>query len=140
MAPPPKWKDEYLRIAAHACRLGATDADVADMFHVSVRTLQYWKADKPGLVEAMRVAKDEADARVERSLYERAIGYEHPEIDIRVVGGQIVQTEIRKHYPPDTTAAIFWLKNRQPRRWRDRTTTEHTGEGGGPIRVYEVPI
>jgi hypothetical protein len=48
-------------------------------------------------------------------------------VDIRVVGGDIVQTPIRKFYPPDTTAAIFWLKNRAPAQWRDKQEIEHSG-------------
>jgi hypothetical protein len=28
-----------------------------------------------------------------------------------------------ERYPPDTAAAIFWLKNRQPKHWRDKVET-----------------
>lgn len=31
------------------------------------------------------------------------------------------QTPLTKHYPPDTTACIFWLKNQKPKEWHDRT-------------------
>ena len=134
MARPDKWKDEYLRIVEHACKLGATDAEVADMLQVSLRTLNYWKIDRPELMQAMKVGKAEADDRVERSLFARANGYEHEEVDIRVVGGEIVQTPLRKYYPPDTTAAIFWLKNRRQAEWRDIKAVELSGANGGAIQ------
>jgi hypothetical protein len=66
------------------------------------------------------------------------MGYEHDEVDIRVVSGEIVQTPIRKIYPPDTTAGIFWLKNRQKAQWRDRIDTELSGKDGGPIQTEEL--
>lgn len=139
MARPEKWKDEYVRIAEHACKLGATDIELADMLGISVRTLNYWKADRPELAQAMVVAKEVADDRVERSLFARANGYEHDEVDIRVVANAIVQTPIRKYYPPDTTAAIFWLKNRKPKEWRETKAVELTGANGGPVVVSTSP-
>jgi hypothetical protein len=57
-------------------------------------------------------------------------------MDIRVVQGEIVQTPIRKFYPPDTTAAIFWLKNRKPGEWRDKQELEHTGS----VTIQASPI
>lgn len=60
-------------------------------------------------------------------MFSRAIGYEHDEVDIRVVQNTIVQTPIRKYYAPDTTAGIFWLKNRRPDKWREKQELEHSG-------------
>ncbi len=51
-------------------------------------------------------------------MFARATGYEHDEVDIRVIDRKVVQTKIRKFYPPDTAAAIFWLKNRRKEEWR----------------------
>ena len=62
-----------------------------------------------------------------------SMGYEHDETDIRVVDKEIVMTPIRKIYPPDTTAAIFWLKNRRPEQWRETKAVELTGAQGGPV-------
>lgn len=119
MARPSKYKPEFQEQAAKLCQLGATDVEIADFFSVDVRTLYRWKGEFPEFCQALKVAKEVADERVERSLFARANGYEHDEVDIRVVSGEIVQTQIRKFYPPDTTAAIFWLKNRRPETWRD---------------------
>ena len=130
MARPSKYKSEFIEQAAKLCKLGATDIEIADFFEVNVATLYRWKNEYPEFCESLKVSKAVADDRVERSLFARANGYEHEEVDIRVVNGEIVQTPIRKLYAPDTTACIFWLKNRRPEEWRDKveTITEHTGE------------
>jgi transcriptional regulator with XRE-family HTH domain len=119
------YRPEFAKMAEQACRAGFTDIELADLFGVSVRTIGNWKNDHEEFLAALKPGKAEADARVERSLYARATGYEHDEVDIRVIEGQIVKTEIRKYYPPDTAAAAFWLKNRAG--WRDKTETEHSG-------------
>lgn len=133
MARPTKYKPEFSAQAAKLCALGATDAQLADFFEVSVSTINLWKVQHPEFSESIKVPKEAADTRVEQSLYRRAMGYEHDEVDIRVVAGGIVETPIRKHYPPDTTAAIFWLKNRNPAQWREKIENVHTGPDGGPI-------
>lgn len=127
MARPSKYKPEFAAQAEKLCALGATDAQLADFFEVAVSTVALWKVEHKEFSDAIRVPKAEADDRVEQSLYRRAMGYEHDETDIRVVAGQVVMTPIRKHYPPDTTAAIFWLKNRRGAEWRDKQEHEHTG-------------
>lgn len=129
MARPSKYKPEFVKQAEKLCALGATDIELADFFEVNVATLYRWKNEHPEFCEALKVSKEIADDRVERSLFARANGYEHDEVDIRVVGGGIVTTPIRKFYPPDTTACIFWLKNRRPDLWRDKVEqdTNHSG-------------
>jgi hypothetical protein len=116
---PTAFKPEFVEQAEQLCKLGATDQEVADFFKVSARTLYRWKGENEQFCQALKSGKVAADERVERSLYSRAIGYEHEEVDIRVIDHAIVQTPIRKYYPPDTTAAIFWLKNRRGQDWRD---------------------
>jgi hypothetical protein len=127
MARPTEYDPDYARQAEKLCRLGATDQELADFFDVSARTIYRWKGEYDEFCQALKTGKVEADDRVERSLYARANGYEHDEVDIRVVDKEIVQTQIRKYYPPDTTAAIFWLKNRRPAEWRDKQEIEHQG-------------
>lgn len=127
MARPSKYKPEFVEQASKLCALGATDIEIADFFGVTTVTLWRWKGEYPEFCNALKVAKEEADQRVERSLFARANGYEHNEVDIRVVDHAIVKTPIRKYYAPDTTACIFWLKNRQPTKWRDKAEVEHSG-------------
>jgi transposase-like protein len=126
---PTLYQPEFAAKARELCEQGATDQELADFFEVSARTLYRWKNSHPDFCQALKASKEPADERVERSLFERATGYERDEMDIRVVGGKIVQTTVRKFYPPDTTAAIFWLKNRRPDLWRDKTDVEATLKG-----------
>ena len=132
---PTKYKSEYVEQATKLCMLGMTDAEMAAFFDVSESTLNLWKDGHPEFSEAIKKGKANADADVASRLFHRAMGYDHPEDDIRAVNGEIVITPTIKHYPPDTTAAIFWLKNRQRDKWRDRVEQEHTGKDGGPIET-----
>ena len=138
MARPTKFKPEFIGQAEKLCKLGATDIEIADFFEVDVRSIYRWKGENEAFCQALKAGKAESDDRVERSLFARANGYEHDEVDIRVVDHTIVQTPIRKHYPPDTTAAIFWLKNRRPEQWRELKAMELTGANGGPMQFARV--
>lgn len=131
---PTLYKPEYAKQAQKLYELGATDAQIADFFEVTISTVALWKVQHKQFSDAGRIAKEVADARVEESLYRRAMGYEHDEVDIRVVAGEVVQTPIRRYYPPDSTAMIFWLKNRQKDKWRDKQEVEHSG-GVKVVRV-----
>ena len=140
MARPTNFKQEYIEQGQKLCKLGATDIEIADFFKTDIRTLYRWKTENEEFRHALKMAKEECDDRVEQSLYSRAMGYEHDEVDIRVVDHAIIQTPIRKYYPPDTTAAIFWLKNRKPKQWRETKAVELTGKDGGPVVVSANPV
>jgi hypothetical protein len=114
---PPTYKKEYAAQAAKLCALGATDQDIADFYGVTTRTVCRWKITHPEFCHALTINKGDYDDHVERSLAMRAIGYSHPDVDIRVVDGVIVQTPITKYYPPDTKAALAWLYNRRKGQW-----------------------
>lgn len=129
MGRPSKYRPEFVEQAQKLCKLGATDLEIADFFGITVRTLFRWKNDYDDFCHALNESKAIPDERVERSLFHRAIGYEHDEIDIRVIDHKIVKTPIRKYYPPDTTACIFWLKNRRPDLWRDKREETPPTEG-----------
>lgn len=128
MARPSKYDPKFPEQARKLCLLGATDLEIADFFGVSVASLYRWKNEHPAFCEALKEAKAEADKRVEESLYHRALGYSHDAVKIFMPAGatEPVHAPYREHYPPDTTAAIFWLKNRQPDRWRDKHEVEVT--------------
>ena len=120
MARPSKYKEEYNEQAYKLCLLGAIDKDLADFFDVNIDTIHEWKKVYEGFSESLKRAKDESDAKVVKSLYQRAIGYSHPEDKIMQYEGTPLIVPTTKHYAPDTTAAIFWLKNRQPDKWREK--------------------
>lgn len=137
---PSKYKAEFPRQAAKLCAFGATDEDLADFFDVSVTTITTWKNTHPRFLSAITKAKQIADEEVEKSLYQRAIGYSHEDVDIKSValgnnqGSEIVQTPITKHYPPSEVACIFWLKNRQKDKWRDRADVVLQNPDGSALR------
>ena len=135
MARPTSYKPEYAKQAEVACRLGATDRDLAELFQVSTVTLNTWKVQFPEFLNSLKQDKAIADARVERSLFQRAVGYSHEEDDIRVIENQIVVTPTIKHYPPDTTACIFWLKNRMPEQYR---ANPEDGGGNGADKLADA--
>lgn len=135
---PSSYRPEYAEQALKLARLGATDAQMADFFGVSEQTLNNWKRRESTFFESLKAGKLLADAEVAHSLFQRATGYEHDDLDLRVIGGKLRKTKIRKIYAPDTTAAIFWLKNRQPEKWRDVLKAELTGKDGGPIETHEL--
>lgn len=120
MGRPSKYKPEFPQQAMKLCKLGATDRELADFFQVTESTLNLWKSEHPEFSESLKRGKAESDARVEQSLYRRALGYSHDAVKIMTVGNEVQQVPYVEHYPPDTTACIFWLKNRQPDQWRDK--------------------
>jgi hypothetical protein len=117
---PTKYKDEYAEQVKKLCDLGATDRQLADFFKVAESTINLWKLEHPEFSESLKLGKEVPNNNVERSLYNRALGYSHETEDIRVIENEIVITSIIKHYPPDSTAAIFFLKNRKPKDYKDK--------------------
>lgn len=115
---PTKYREEYDRMAYKACQLGATDNDLAELFDVCEKTINNWKESYPSFLQSLKTSKADLDARVERSLYERATGYSHPEDKIFNNNGEPMVVSTEKHYPPDTGACVVWLANRQPDRWK----------------------
>jgi hypothetical protein len=135
MGRPTAYKPEYAEQAQKLCQLGATDVELADFFEVAVRTIANWQTRHPEFLQALKAGKDVADERVERSLYHKAIGYTFDAVKIFNHQGAALEVPYREHVPPDTTAAIFWLKNRRPKDWRERVVNELVGADGGPIQV-----
>ncbi|OZI74574.1 terminase [Bordetella genomosp. 12] len=132
---PSAYQEEYAVWAEKLAKLGATDADLADAFGVTEVTVNTWKKRRPEFSLALKRGKALADAEVADRLYQRALGYTHAEDDIRVCDGVIVTTPTTKHYPPDTVACIFWLKNRRPDLWRDKPDPTNDDNAPPPVKV-----
>ena len=116
---------------------GLTNDQLAVALNVSTSTVKNWKSPKnetfwPEFLTAIKSGKSLSDDKVERSLWERAIGYEHEDVHITAYEGDVTETPIVKHYPPDTAAAFIWLKNRRPEKWRDR---REIGVDGNTVSV-----
>lgn len=125
----PTYKPEYSAMAEKIALLGATDKDLAEVFDVCETTINAWKRDYVEFREALKKGKTIADATVAQRLYQRATGYSHEAVKIvaDAKSGAEHIVPYTEHYAPDTTACIFWLKNRQKEKWRDKTETEHSG-------------
>lgn len=118
---PSKYQPSFVVQAKKLAELGATDREVADFFEVDERTLNRWKHEHEDFCQSLRVGKEAADARVIQSLYRKAIGYEQDAVKIAVnAQGEVTQVPFIERHAPDTTAAIFWLKNRASADWRDK--------------------
>ncbi|MDP2432588.1 MAG: hypothetical protein Q8O33_11205 [Pseudomonadota bacterium] len=114
---PTQYRAIFAAQAEAFCLLGADDAKLAEMFEVTAKTINTWKQRHPDFLQSLKNGKDIADAKVAAALYKSAIGAHFTEED-RVVGDQVVT--LKKQLAPEVLAQIFWLKNRQPKHWRDR--------------------
>jgi hypothetical protein len=111
----------FIDVAKRMAYLGATDQDLAVAFGVTIKCVMEWRAKHPQFGDALKLGKNEADQRVERSLYQKAVGYSYDSVKIFMPAGakKPVIVPYVEHVPPDTTAGVFWLKNRDPAHWRD---------------------
>lgn len=136
---PTQYRAEYADLARKFCLLGATDADLARSFEVGEATVNRWKLAHPEFCASIKAGKEEADANVAKSLYRRALGYTHPAVKIFCNAGEVTEAPYTERYPPDTTAAIFWLKNRKPEVWRDKQDVEHAGALSIRVEYEDTP-
>jgi hypothetical protein len=125
MGRPPKYKAEFAEQAAKLAGLGATDDQIADFLGIALSTFYAWRNSRNDFSDAIKSAKDVADERVERSLYQRAVGYQTDAVKIMQYEGKEILIPYRENVQPDVTAQIFWLKNRRKDQWRDRQDHEH---------------
>jgi hypothetical protein len=137
---PTKYQAAYAKQVHKLCLLGATDVEIARFFEVSETTINTWKQKHPPFARALRTGKTMADAEVASRLYERAVGYSHPEEKIMQHEGKVIRARTTKHYPPETQAGSLWLRNRQPDKWRDKIDHELAGAGGGPIEFRRTQL
>lgn len=129
-----KYKNEYAEQAYRLCILGYTDDDLAKYFEVVEKTINNWKEQFPDFLQSLKRGKEEADCDIAFSLYNRAKGMSYIEqvafkCKETIYGGDgkrlkdievIKVAEVTKHVPPDPVSMIYWLKNRQRGRWKDK--------------------
>lgn len=125
---PTEYEPSFAVEAEKLSKLGATDFELADFFEVSTRTIQRWRIQHEEFCRAVKVGKEFADERVEKSLYNRAVGYSFESEKLFNFQGEIVRGTTVEHVPPDAGAAMNWLKNRKSEAWKDKRETEHSGE------------
>lgn len=140
---PLEYKPEFAEQARKLCTLGATDREIADFFEVSTPTIWRWAHRFDEFCNALKAGKDACDDRVERSLYNRAIGYSFDAVKIFMPKGSQspVYAPYVEHVPPETGAASLWLTNRRRETWRNKQQHEHSGLDGSPLTpVINVTI
>ena len=120
-------KESLIKLEGWA-RDGLTDEQIAHNIGISRKTLSDWKNKYGDISDTLKKGKEVVDIQVENALLKRALGYEFVEVTKELAEtGLIVTKKVTKQQAPDTTAAIFWLKNRKPNEWRDKSQTELSG-------------
>ena len=123
-------EDGLLKIQGWATD-GLIEKQIAKNMGVSIRTLINWKNKFPELAKALSRGKDVADREVENALHKRALGYWVTETKTTILpDGDVKTEETYRHIVPDTTAQIFWLKNRKPDQWREKNDLTLTPSNG----------
>lgn len=125
---PSAFNEKLKIIAVNLAKEGKTLTEIAKIFKISRTTLYIWLGKHEDFEKELREASNMADELVEASLFRRSQGYSHPEEKLFQYEGQVVRAKTIKHHPPDVTACIFWLKNRQPERWREKHDVELLGK------------
>lgn len=123
---------EGLTLIEGWARDGLTHEQIASNMGVSESTLYNWKNDHLEILEALKRGREVADYEVENALFKRATGFRYVEVTKE---GGVVTKEVTKEVAPDTTAAIFWLKNRKPSEWRDKQELNLQGDLGIRVEV-----
>lgn len=139
MAKYEKWlEQEGLLLIEGWARDGLTDEQIAGNMGVSRSTLNSWKDRYPDILDALKKGKEIVDRQVENALLKRALGYEYEEIKEKYEFGELSErTVTKKQVAPDTTAQIFWLKNRKPKDWRDKQERfDNTAEDNDMVKQF----
>ena len=119
-------------------RDGLTDEQIAKKMGINRDTLYSWKKNYPDISDTLKRGKEVVDRQVENALLKRALGYEYEEVKEKFENGICVERTItKKEVVADTTAQIFWLKNRKPDEWRDKPEAEQST--GGITIVNNIP-
>ena len=117
-------KDKLILIQGMA-RNGLTQQQIANNLGISIDTLIENKKKYSEFNDALKKGKEVVDFEVENALLKRALGYEYEE---ETYENGILTKKVKKHVAPDTTAQIFWLKNRKPNTWKDKVETDEDRE------------
>lgn len=115
--------DEGLLLISGWARDGLTDKQIASNIGINETTLNRWKKDHLPIMQVLKESKEIADRQVENALHKTALGFYYNEETVTNQGEVVT---VRKYSKPNTTAQIFWLKNRKPANWRDKQEIEQT--------------
>lgn len=126
MAKIDEWlKEDKLILLEGWARDGLTNEQIAKNIGIIPNTLYTWINKKKEIKESLKKGKEVVDFEVENALLKKALGYTITLHKQKVTkDGDVVDTEEEMHVPPDTTAQIFWLKNRKSDKWRDKVVDD----------------
>lgn len=134
---PTKYDESYNEQGYKLCLLGFTDIELAEFFNVVEDTINEWKRVHPEFSVSVNRGKAIADAEVAQSFHKRAVGYSYEEETYE--GGELTKTVV-KEMAPDSGAALNWLKNRQPNKWRDKHVLSNDPDNPLPqVTVFQLP-
>lgn len=135
---PTGYREEYNAIALRVCAMfGATDEDLAKVFDTTVNPINEWKRKNPDFRDAIHKGKEMFDTgKVEDSLLKRALGYQIEEVhQEKDAEGNVTGEKVVKKWVISDTAILFWLKNRNPKRWRDLKAVELSNKDGEAFKT-----
>lgn len=137
-----KWEQvkEKLILVEGWARDGLTDEQIANNLNIATSTFYEYKKEHSEFSEALKKGKEVVDYEVENALLKRALGYDYEEKTYEKRYNEqlnkyveVLTKRVTKQVAPDTTAQIFWLKNRQSSKWRDKQQIEHSGNINNPF-------
>lgn len=138
MGRPPKYDPKFCVVARKMSAMGATDQELAEAFDVDAFTVRRWQVTHADFCAAVKVGTTECDDRVERSLYQRAVGYSYAATKIMQYEGEPIKVDYVEHIAPDIGAVKHWLSNRRNEKWRPDTANVNLSgtvktEGDGSV-------
>lgn len=117
-------KDKLILLEGWA-RDGLTDEQIAKNMGIVPSTFYEWKKKSKEFSESLKKGKEVVDFEVENALLKRALGYEYEE---ETYENGVLIKKVKKQVAPDTTAMIFWLKNRKKTQWREKVEVVKTDD------------
>jgi len=117
---PPEYHEGFCWIASQYTLIGGILDDIGQLLGTNSETVSAWMVSHPNFSEAIKTARQNADAEIEKSLFHRAKGYSHPAVKIFNNDGNALTVSYTEHYPPSEVACFFWLANRKPHMWKHR--------------------
>lgn len=131
-----EWTDEdSLLLIQGWARDGLTLEQIAYNMGIGRSTLIKWRKENISIVDALKKGKEVTDREVENALFKRALGFYYTEEQV-TNDGRVV--ELTKYMRPDTTAQIFWLKNRKREQWRDKQEFNHQADVSKTIDLSRI--
>jgi len=124
IARPPKKPEINLDGVQLLTERGLTDKQIATVYNITEQTVNNWKKSNPEFFESLKDGKAVADDKVQNSLFKKACGF---------------TDDSGRYYPPDTTAGIFWLKNRRQAEWREKTEVDNSHSYPDKITIEYIP-